>query len=165
MRKLIEDLASPTPWDSLSNYAGDLPDPNWLCLMSRNRDSDLLVESNWECALKILGGESDTVQISRTGHWACGWIEWLSVLKGSPAQTIAEKIEHDIDQYPVLDEDHFSELEHEEASRIWLECYSWEDRIAWIRDNDSQCEFSGFADMLQAARGDYFPGYASEICH
>lgn len=165
MNKLATDMLSPTPWDSAKNYAGEIPDQEWLCLMSRNRDSDLLVESNWECALKMLGGESDTVQITRTGHWACGWIEWLSVLEGSPSQVIAEKIEHDIDQYPILNEDHFSDLESNEANRIWSECYSWEDRIAWVRQNDSQCEFYDFADMVQSVRGIYFPGYASEICH
>lgn len=165
MKPLRDEMASPTPWDSYRNYSGEMPDPKWLCLMAKHRDSDILTESNWICALELLGGESDTVQIDRTGHWACGWIEWLSVLEGSPAQEIAEKIEERIECYPILNEEHFSEMETESADQIWKECYTWEQRIEWIRDNESQCEFWDFSCMVSAVKGNYFPGYASEMAH
>jgi len=47
--------------------------------LGRHRESDLLTESNFECGLKAIGGESDTVKIVRESHESgkprriCGW--------------------------------------------------------------------------------------------
>ena len=48
---------NPSGYDSLANFLGEVPSKDLLVLMSRNRDSDLLTESNWEIALERLGGE------------------------------------------------------------------------------------------------------------
>lgn len=88
MMKLNEAFKSPSAFDSISNYAGSIPDPKWLVLLARNRDSDILTESNWECALKQLGGESDDCQVFRFGHWACGWIEYLCVRASSDSASL-----------------------------------------------------------------------------
>lgn len=163
MKKLQDMIKNPSGFDSMANYMGEIPEPQWLVVMCRNRDSDILTESNWECALKELGGESDSVEVFRFGHWACGWWEALCVLEGSDAQRIGADIVDRIESYPVLDEDHFSEMEMKEADRIWKECFEPIERLKYIRKHRSQFEFNSLADLLGCVRGDYFAGYASEL--
>src|SRR5262245_4928699 len=59
----------------------NLPDQQqWLLApCSRNRDSSLLEQSNFDVCLKALGGESETVEVHRFGHWGCGWFELILV--------------------------------------------------------------------------------------
>ena len=163
MQKLTDVMANPSGFDSMKNYAGEIPAENWCVVMTRNRDSDILTESNWESALEMLGGESDSVQIFRFGHWACGWWEALCVLENSPAQRIGEEIEERIESYPVLDEDDFSRREMDEANQVWESCYRWKERIEWIRRHRSQFEFRDLADLLAQVRGKYFGGCASDL--
>lgn len=162
LTKLKDIVKNPSGFDSLANYMGEIPDFEWLCVMTRSRDSDCLTESNWRTALNMLGGESDNVRVDRFGHWACGWWESLSVKDGSPAHAIGEGIKDKIDSYPVLDEEDFCELENEKAQTLW-ESFRDKDRIEYIRKNRSQFEFSSFEDLLGCVRGKYFGGYASEL--
>jgi len=106
--------------DTSEAFASRLEDrDDWLVTFSRNRDSDILDESNFDAALKTLGGESETVEIVRFGHWACGWVEHIFV-HPSRAATVAA-IEKQIDDYPVLDEDDFGNRESEAAYAAWLD--------------------------------------------
>ena len=161
MNTLYETAANPSGLDSYSNYLGETPSKGLLVVLTRNRDSDCLTESNWECALEQLGGESETVEIHRFGHWACGWWEALCVKAGSEAEKIGAEIESALEAYPVLNDEHFSEKEQDEANQIWQSCYDEKERIEYIRENRSQFEFWGFSDLLQCVRGDFFGGYAS----
>ena len=99
--------------DSFNNYSGE-GIGHAVVVVGRNRDSEVLSESNFEAALHELGGESETVQIHRFGHWGCGWFELLTV---DPNDKKALRIAYDIKQrlvdYPVLDEDNFYERENE----------------------------------------------------
>lgn len=165
MNKLIDEYASPTAFDSRANYMGQTPEKDLYVLLRRNRDSDLLTESNWDCALERLGGESETVEIVRFGHWASGWIEYLCVRAESEAYKIAKDIDMELENYPVLDENEFSEREHDEAQRQWKEFYDVSERVAYVRDNPSQFEFVNYQDMYQCIRGEYFCGYASELIY
>jgi hypothetical protein len=160
---LRDVVKNPSGWDSLSNYLGEIPEPEWLCVLTRNRDSDCLTESNWSCALKQLGGEGDNVTIDRFGHWACGWWEALSVKAGSPQHRIAQEIKSSLSDYPVLDEDDFCNLEQEEAGRVWQDCYRDRDRIEYIREHRNQFDFYNYAELLGCARGKYFAGHAGEL--
>ena len=143
-----------------ANYMGEVIPDNFLIVMSRSRDSDILTDSNWDCALKQLGGESESVRIDRFGHWACGWYELLSVDENSPQIHTAVEIEA---AYCILDEEDYSERELEAADEYWANCYSAQDRIRYIRENRNQFEFSSFRDMLHCARGHYFTGYAGDL--
>lgn len=114
MNKLSEIMKSPSGFDSLSNYIGEIPEDKWFCLLTQTRDSDCLTRSNFICALDLLGGEGDNVKVFRFGHWACGWWEALAISKSDEkAFRIANEIERKIEAYPVLNDDHFSEKEHE----------------------------------------------------
>lgn len=163
MKKLRDVMKNPSGWDSLSNYTGSIPESEWLVVMTRNRDSDILTESNWENAIELLGDESETVQIFRFGHWACGWWEAMCVKEKTESEVIGQKIEDRLSDYPVLNEEHFSEMELEEANRIWESCYNKKERLEYIRKNRNQFDFRNFSDLMQCIRGEYFSGYASEL--
>jgi hypothetical protein len=156
MKTLHKIAANPSGWDSYSNYIGERPSDSLLVVLTRSRDSDTLTESNWEVALERLGGESDTVEIHRFGHWACGWWEALAVEKGSEAEKEALAIEEELESCPVLDDSHWSELQDEAAQVAWRDCYSVADRIEYVR-NGSGFQFHGLGDLLQCIRGDFAP--------
>jgi hypothetical protein len=67
MKPLLDTVANPSGFDSLSNYVGQTDFGQFYTLITRSRDSDTLTESNWICALELLGGESETVEIHRFG--------------------------------------------------------------------------------------------------
>lgn len=158
----------PTGFDSRSNFIafdreGLDEIEGWYIVLGRNRDSDILSESNFDAALKSLGGEGEDVQVHRFGHWACGWYELILVRPDSKAFEIAEEIESALADYPVLDDDDFSMREMEEADRIWRDCYSVKERIEYIRNNREQFEFHSFGALMSCVRGNEFRGYASEL--
>lgn len=94
---------------------------DWLiapCVLTR--DSDCLEQSNWYVQLRSLGGESETVQVHRFSHWACGWLDRLLINPAdSAAIAEAEQIKRDLADYPALDETDWSEREHADYERCW----------------------------------------------
>ena len=119
MKSLTQVVEHPSGFDSRANYIGQSDFPEWDCLLTQNRDSDCLTRSNFRSALKELGGECEAVQIHRFNHWACCWWEVLAVRQGTDEHKIAMQIESRISDYPVVDEQDFSELETSEANDAW----------------------------------------------
>jgi hypothetical protein len=106
-------------WKHPENYAGAVW-PGYRVFLTQNRDSDALTRSNFERGFALIGGESETVQVVRERHWACGWVEWIGIHEdNAEAIAKAEAILEKLDGYPVLDDDHFSELEWNEAHDTW----------------------------------------------
>lgn len=163
MKKLIEIVENPSGLDSLANYMGETDFGNLMCVLCTSRDADLLTQSNFTTALEMLGGESDNVQVHRFGHWACGWWEALAVKEDSPEYQIALDIEAKLEDYPVLDEEDWSNREQEEAMEIWRDCYDKKDRLNYIRSHRSQFDFNSMADVFANVSGESFAGYASEL--
>jgi len=109
---------SPTPLDKKGAF---LPNRGeWLVVpVSRTRDTGPYSESNFEVALKMLGGESDTVEIHRFGHWGPGWFEIIIVDPKSGATKIVQEIENSLDVYPILDESDWSDREMRAVCEYW----------------------------------------------
>lgn len=164
-------LADNTRAVGSSAYWGDNGD--WLIASAMHRDSDCLTCSNFRCfekALKALpefkawDGEFSPVTIEEFNHWAVGWVQYLIIHPSFTAGVaLAESIRAKLEEYPVLDDEDFSNIETEEANETWKNCYDANERIKYIRDHKSQFEFHDFADMLGCIRGKYFAGYASEL--
>jgi hypothetical protein len=155
---------SKNQFDNYSNYVGTCIEDNWRIVISQTRDSDSLERSNFRIALKELGGESKFVEIHRFGHWGCGWYEILFVDdRNTDKLKIAEEIVFALENYPVLDEEDFSELENEEAQEVWKSCYKNYDRLEYVRKHRSQFEFSSFEELLECVRGKFFSGYSSDL--
>lgn len=110
-------------WDGWDNYIGSHERDHWLIVLGRNRDSDILANSNFECALEELGSESEDVEVHSFGHWACGWFELILICPG-PRKVVAtaEDIRKRLEDYPILDESDYSEREYESY------CEQWESR-------------------------------------
>lgn len=115
----------PTGFDPAGAF---LPDrQHWLVApVAQTRDSGPLDESNFAAFLEGLGGESETVEVHRFGHWGPGWYEIILI---DPADTTkvkaAEDMEAALEDYPVLDEEDMSDREHEAAQESWN---------SWARD-------------------------------
>ena len=157
MQKLSDLIKNPSGLDSLDNYAGEIPEEKWHVVLTQSRDSEILTQSNWAVALEELGGESEHIEIHRFGHWACGWWEALCVAKDSEAWETAKEIHDSLSDYPVLDEGHFSEMEMEEANRIWSDCFDPKERVELLRSEGGTEDFNGFADLMQCVRGAFAP--------
>jgi len=139
--------------------------PNYFgSSVGQTRDSDALARSNFRCMLRALGGESETVLVIRESHWAVGWVEWIAIHESdSKALQTADEIAAALEDYPVVDESDWSDLEMEDADDVWRDCYRPSDRIDYIRRNRDQFEFHSLSDMIGCIRGKYFAGYASEL--
>lgn len=101
----------------------------YYVLYSVTRDSDILTRSNWECILEEIP-ESETVIIQRSNHFLCGWVDLL-LIHESDQEAIdkGNEILKAEREYPVLNDDHFSQLEFEETTEIWQDCLALKEKI------------------------------------
>lgn len=127
MDKLIKQLGSPSAFDSWENYMGERPNPNLYCVLHRNRDSSIRTNSNWDCAIQMFEDAELDYDITHVGHWACGWIEYLSVdINDKDSFKMGEQIEASLANYPVLNEEDFCEREYEDGLKTIELCIdSW----------------------------------------
>lgn len=108
-----------------SVYWGEHAD--WVFAYMRHRESDTLARSNFDSFLKLLGGEGETVAIERASCSLVGWREYIIVNPADSAKVeIVRKTLENLEGYPVVNEDHWSELEQSEY---------WE---AFLRDSRSE---------------------------
>lgn len=107
----------PTEYDRKGAFLDD-DRQDWIVApCARTRDSGHLDESNFDACLKLLGGESDTAEVHRFNHWGPGWFEIILV---SPSRADdVERIKDKLENYPVLDDEDFSDREYEAACRWW----------------------------------------------
>ena len=134
----------PTGFDAPGLGCEDRQD--WLVLpISRTRDSECLEESNFHCALAILGGESETAEVHRFSHWGPGWFEIILLHPGRESD--GEDIERSLEDYPVLDDEDLSGREWEAASETW--------ERSSTRDRMEYCERASVSKF--AARRDEIP--------
>lgn len=174
-----EDLAKELAgnWKKFPSFGWhDAPEDGdaWCIVYTRNRDSDALARSNAHviglAMAPFLTGEDDADAMSEHhGHWACGWIDGYAIrvrnAEGAltPAFLAWAELQASLENYPCLDESHFSDLETEEANEVWAHCYRVEDRIEYLRKHWRDFDFRSFADLMGCVRGKYFAGSASDL--
>ena len=151
-------------WTMPRDYMGESWPEYYTSGCGQSRDSKAWERSNFACMLKALGGESETVLVIREGHWAVGWVEWIAIHESDTrALEIADKIAGELKDYPIIDEEHWSNEEQDEATQVWKDCYDKFERLEYIRRNRSQFDFNDYADLYATVRGEYFGGYAGEL--
>jgi len=118
---------------SSSAYWGECS--TWLVAATTTRGADCLARSNWRCFIKLLGGNgaeglkgpqsiNDNVRIEEASHWAVGWVQYLIINPDAKELVaLAGKTREELEDYPVLSDEDFSELEMEEAHEVWKNCY------------------------------------------
>lgn len=165
------ELRAIRPWKQPDSWAGK-PWHGWFVGLGQNRDSGTLTRSNFEVFLKALRelpevtvddtknaelsyrteredwSSVDTVYVVSESHWACGWIDWIAIHPSNEAAIkLADEMLCALEDYPVLDDDHWSRREDEAVMKWWQgEPLSW--RIELCRDNN---------ESIFAARHDYPP--------
>jgi hypothetical protein len=141
--------------DGYENYLGttDSIDDMYVFL-SKSPQSDTLAVSNFDSALKRLKEECDGegYAVHVFGHWLVGSIDAILVTEGTRAFELACEMEQAIENYPILDEDHYGELEDEKAWDTW-NFFSEGERIEFIRDHANEMEFRDFSDLRNCVRG------------
>lgn len=122
---------APTGFDHKGAFLPDRQD--WLVApVTQTRDSGPLAESNFASFLAEVGGESETVEVHRFGHWGPGWFEIILISPNSPHLKRAEELEASLADYPVLDEQDYSKREHEEYCESW-DCWGRKDYTKEIK--------------------------------
>lgn len=159
-------------WTMPTSYVGSVW-PATYVFLTQNRDSDALERSNFQCGLAALkelpefeekGDEQTSSIVVRERHWACGWVEWIAIhADDTAAIELCERLEAELEDYPILDESHHSGLEDEEAQQTWANCYNDSERLDYVRANRSQFDFRDYSELIAVVRGKYFNGYASEL--
>lgn len=140
---------APTGFDRAGAFLPERQD--WIIApCGQNRDSQPRDMVNFAAQLERLGGESETVEVHRFGHWANGWFE-LALVHPSRADEV-EAIEADLESYPVLDEDALSEAEHEDAAESWDSwgaSYFVRALVRKFRDDEATAELADDLDSDQ----------------
>lgn len=123
----------------------------------RHRDSPVLDKSNAAALRKALESVPEWAgqwEAMESNHWAVGWVEHLSyrVLDDAGCSTTLARFirawfDHLRDDYPVADDDAYSEAEVEEAERTW--------KGLNIKERVELCKRYGV--NVLAARRDYPP--------
>lgn len=103
----------------------------WLVVVGRTRDSGPLEQSNFEVALRELGGEGPDVEVHRFRHWGCGWLEIILVRPDTEVHQIAKNLVAALTDYPVLDDEDCSRREYESALENW--------RLLDVRERAALC--------------------------
>ena len=100
-------------WKHPENYYGERWD-GFYVFLSQTRDSEALTRSNFECGLGLIKNVGDhPVAVAHERHWACGWVETILIpQENTEALKIADDILWSLADYPVLDEEHYYELEY-----------------------------------------------------
>lgn len=135
------------PWTLPQCYVGAEWRGFYSAGFGQSRDSDVLERSNFQVACNRLmtldsdtpDGEECTVQIVRENHWAVGWVEWIAIHESNaPALDLARELCSKANDYPILDESHFSDLEWSEANDYW-ERMSISERLDYTKDCGLPC--------------------------
>lgn len=101
-------------WEHPKHYFGKTY-YDYYVFLGQCRDSDPLEQSNFDWGLHELEGESETVVVARSSHWACGWVEVILVHESDEyhidqANDMLAKLE----QYPVLNDEDFDQKTFED---------------------------------------------------
>ena len=144
MDKLYDVMQNPSGMDSWGNYMGERPSQELYVVLGRNRESSLVANSNWDCAIKMFDEAKLEYDITSFGHWACGWVEYLSVDINIPeAYKLAEEIEASLSAYPILNDEDHSEREYEDGLKTIENCIDSWFEIGELLSNES----SFFSEM------------------
>jgi hypothetical protein len=105
--------------------------------------------------LAALGGESETVIVVRESHWAVGWVEWIAVhASDTRALEECDRLLARLENYPVLDEDDFSEREWNAAAEYW-DAASPRERVRLAMEQRAQYHWLASEPVWFYGRMDY----------
>jgi len=105
-------------WDG-SNYIGKSYDDYYI-LCGHSRDSKIWEESNYQSIKRYLEKKNVHFIEICSNHWAVGWIESIGIQEEDyEAIEEANEILERLEDYPIFDEEDFSQREMEEEFKIY----------------------------------------------
>lgn len=159
-------------WKRPANYMGATWE-GYYCFLGQHRDSEALTRSDFSVGLERLNAlpdweppetpDDEDEPVSRVvvneSHWAVGWVEWICIHPTDEvALRAADEMKKRVDDGEALSSEDLCNRVEKEAAGIWKDCYSWKERITYMREKRGQFEFHDWQDMLKIARGEYFGG-------
>lgn len=128
-------------WVRPANYIGSTW-YGWYVGLGHHRESNTLAESNFQVFHDKLASlprvsvddtpnagsswlprqflDIDGVQVVRESHCLVGWVEWIAIHETNErALQLAEELMAKLDDYPVLDEEHWGMLETQQIDDYW----------------------------------------------
>lgn len=156
-------------WQHPPYYAGATWEDWYSAGVGQSGDSDALERANFQAMVTLLRacpevevGDECGLQVVRESHWAVGWVEWIAIHESNTAALeVADKAMARMEDYPVLDEDLFSQIEDEECEVVWRDCYDMRERVEYFRRHSHTVE--DWCSLMAAMRGDW--GYAAQMLH
>lgn len=96
----------------------------YYVFLGKHRDSEYIDLSNFEVALKALGGENPPdVIVVRSTHWAVGWVEQIMIHESCKDKLeSAQNILDGLEIYPILDDMHYSNLRYDDVMQLVDDC-------------------------------------------
>lgn len=143
-------------WKLPPSYVGARWPEYYVAPVTRNRDSDILTESNWDAQWKALSalakdtpdGEETSPCIVSENHWAVGWVEWVAIHESNAeALKEADELAASLESYPILDEEEHSNREWEAYTREWEDRTTRRDFTRMLREVFGLCDAA--ADKLE----------------
>ena len=140
------EILAPRAWTRPDSYIAfdDSANPvGHYVIAAQHRDSDVLERSNFECIkrdMSELPGSDNWLYTFSASHWAVGWVEYLILRNDAPetALGMAAEIVAALEDYPVYDESHYSDLEYTEICEAW-ESLTPRGRAAAIKHTGANC--------------------------
>jgi hypothetical protein len=128
--------------------------------ISVHRDSETLDQSNWEVIKDdMVKRFPDDVYVHGATHWAVGWCDQLAVRVYlwnpkvgrviSPAFLAILEWKDALENYPIADESHYSEMEYNDAIETLENYYG-------VSKEQSTAVFSELFDSFSVSRSDEF---------
>lgn len=136
----------------------------------RSRDSEALERANFRAMLTALGFDGENVGddcptdsddeptrvIVRENHWAVGWVEWIAIHESDEAGLrIADVIAEALQDYPIIDEMLFSEIEDEDCCETWSNCFDPQERFKYLREHGVTVDSDNRLSIARAVGGDW----------
>jgi hypothetical protein len=169
-------------WRTFSSFCWfERPDDadDFAIFYTHNRDSGLLDQSNASVIAEALEPfvEEGDVRAESHSHWACGWVAGFAIRiyrdgQITPAFAKWHELQERIDNYPILDECGYSNLEYEAAvENIGNAGYKipheydvpddWAGQVySWLLDHGHHCEnkddqgyWPGDEELAEAVEG------------
>jgi hypothetical protein len=162
----MNDYQHIKPWTIPRNYCGEVWPAYYSAGVGQSRDSDALERANFDAMLAALGGETETVQVVRESHWAVGWVEWIAIHQDdTTACQTADMILGKLNDYPIIDEDRFSQYEDDDCSAVWTGCYGPTERAAYLRQHVRKVypfpDMTAYQMLRRAVQGEW--SYAANL--
>lgn len=144
LAKFVKERA----WKLPDSYIGPTYE-GYIYVLGMYRDAEIMTQSNFHVAHKMLqeihakqenqqAYDEDDLTIAAASHWAVGWVETILV-RATNIELVREaaQICKAIEDYPVLDDEDFSEREWEERGEtISLYTGQWMTEIGHELDPD-----------------------------